>query len=284
MRLPAAVALVCLLVGGAARAREHHHHEHHQHHEHREHKGDARHHLEKANALAGEGKCAAAVKEFTAAYDKLQDPVVLFNRAECYRRLGENAKAADDYRGFLKGFPTAPNRAEIEARIAALEKPAPPKPPVGTTPPVPPKPPVGTTPPVPPKPPVATTPLAPPKPPVATTPGPPKPPVGTTPGPTAPPVPPPKTPPTVAQGPVSPNETMPFLPPPPPEGGDGKALIEAPHAPPAEAPRAEASHGSHWLLWTTLAVVVVGGGVAAYWFLRPKDEPLPATTLGHFQF
>ncbi|HSZ81453.1 MAG TPA: hypothetical protein VLA14_04180 [Polyangia bacterium] len=117
MRLPAAVALVCLLAGGPAVA-----HEHHEHHV------DGRHHLEKANALAGDGKCAAAVKEYTAAYEKLQDPIVLFNRAECYRRLGDNAAAAADYRGFLEGFPAAPNRAEIEARIVTLEKPAAPPP------------------------------------------------------------------------------------------------------------------------------------------------------------
>src|SRR5215471_2739295 len=80
-------------------------------------------HLKKANALAGQGKCIAAVREYTAAYASLEDPVVLFNRADCYRRLGQNEKAAADYRAFLDGFPNAPNRADIEARIAALEKP-----------------------------------------------------------------------------------------------------------------------------------------------------------------
>src|SRR5258708_39582587 len=139
MRLPAGVVLVCLLAAGAAAAREHHH-------EHHEHKADARHHLEKANALAGEGKCAAAVKEFTAAYETLQDPIVLFNRADCYRRLGENAQAPEDHRGVLKGFPAAPNRAEIEARLATLEKPPAPPP---HPPPVTPRPPPGAPPPPP---------------------------------------------------------------------------------------------------------------------------------------
>jgi hypothetical protein len=255
MRLPAAVVLVGLLVGGRARASEHHHH-----HEHHEHKGDARHHLEKANKLAGEGKCAAAVKEFTAAYAVLQDPIVLFNRAECYRRLGQNAEAAADYRGFLKGFPAAPNRAEIEGRIAALEKPAAPRPPAA-----PPKPPSGT-----PAPPLARTPSGPP-PPATPPPGPPKTPA----------------PPPVAHAPAPPTEPpaaaepMPFLPPPP--SGESKTLVEAPRSTPAEKPRAE-GHGSRWWLWTTLAVVAVGGGVAAYWFLRPKTEPLPMTTLGNYRF
>jgi hypothetical protein len=250
MRLSAAVALVCLLLGGAASASEHHHHHH-------EHKADARVHLEKANKLAGEGKCAAAVKEFTAAYEILQDPIVLFNRAECYRRLGQNAEAAADYRGFLKGFPAAPNRAEIESRIATLEKPAAPRPPAGA-----PKAPAGP-------------------PPVARAPSGPAPPL---------PAPPPKTPPvakapptTAPPPPLAPTETMPFLPPPPPASGEGTTLVEAPRSTP-EPSHAEASHGSRWWLWTTLAVVAVGGGFAAYWFTRPKAEPLPTTTLGGYRF
>src|SRR4051795_9382546 len=120
MRVSPAVAVLCLfavpalLFGapGSALAR-------------RDRRAEGRYHLKKANALAGENRCAAAVREYTAAYDKLGDPVVLFNRAECYRRLGENILATDDYRAFLKEFPKAPNRAEIEARIAAMERPAP---------------------------------------------------------------------------------------------------------------------------------------------------------------
>ena len=227
MRLPAAVALVCLLASGTARAREHH-----------EHHVDGRHHLEKANALADDGKCAAAVKEYTAAYEKLHDPIVLFNRAECYRRLGENTDAVADYRGFLAGFPAAPNRAEIEARIATLEKPAPP--------------------------PVRAT-RAPP--PVARAPAPPAP------------------PPPVAPAAAAPAAPMPFLPPPPSEGGDAKTLVEAPRPPsqPNDASHAQ-SHGSHWWIWATLAVVAVGGGVAGYLYFRPKDQTIPTTSLGSYRF
>jgi len=237
MRLPAAVALACLLAGGTAVAREH--------------TSDARHHLKKANELAEEGKCAAAVREYTAAYQKLGDPIVLFNRAECYRRLGENAKAADDYRGFLAGFPAAPNRAEIEARIAALEK-------------------------------AAAAPPPRPSPPVARVPAP------TPPSPTAPAAPPAPLPPPAAAPPPAPasNEAvgpMPFLPP-PPAGGDAKTLVEAPRSTSGETPKAETSTGSRWWLWTTLAIVAVGGGVAGYVFLRPKDESLPPTTLGNYRF
>jgi hypothetical protein len=62
-------------------------------------------------------------------------------------------------------------------------------------------------------------------------------------------------------------------------------LIESSPAQPApqEPARAE-ERGSRWWLWTTLAVVAVGGGVAGYMYLRPKDEPLPMTSLGNYRF
>jgi hypothetical protein len=82
---------------------------------------EGRYHLRKANALAGDDRCESAIKEFTLAFEKLHDPVVLFNRAECYRRIGAATRAAGDYRAFLRAAPGARNRAEIEAKIAALE-------------------------------------------------------------------------------------------------------------------------------------------------------------------
>jgi hypothetical protein len=235
MRLSAGIVLACLLAGGTAVAREH--------------TSDARHHLKKANELAEQGKCAAAVREYTAAYQKLHDPIVLFNRAECYRRLGESAKAADDYRGFLEGFPAAPNRAEIEARIAALDK-------------------------------AAALPTPRPSPPVARAVAPPSPAAPPPPvSPPAPTAPPPRAPaPNEAVGP------MPFLPPPPSAGRSGATLVEAPRSTPGETPAAEAKTGSRWWLWTTLAIVAVGGGVAGYLFLRPKDQALPPVTLGNYRF
>ncbi len=81
---------------------------------------EGRYHLRKANGLAGDDRCQEAVHEYTLAFKKLRDPVVLFNRAECYRRIGEDEKAVADYRAFLEAVPSAPNRAQIEAKIAAL--------------------------------------------------------------------------------------------------------------------------------------------------------------------
>jgi hypothetical protein len=251
MRVLAAALLACLLSAGTAAARG------------REHHTDPKAYLTRANKLAGEGKCAEAIKDFTKAYEKLKDPVVLFNRAECYRRVGENARAAAHYRGFLAGFPTAPNRADIEAKIAALEKPAAPPPP-RTPPPKPPVPPATATAPPPKAPAPPTTATAPPPPP------------RTPPPPATAPAKPPPAPPPVA-------EEMPLLPPPPGPAGETSGLVEAPRTPEAEKPKTEAK-SSRWWLWTGLAVLAVGGGVAGYIYLRPKEEPLPDTTLGNFRF
>lgn len=107
----AALALLLALAAGAAQARD------------ADPVAVGRYHLRKANQLAGEDHCRAAIHEYTLAYEKLKDPVVLFNRGECYRRLGQAAKAVSDYRAFLEAVPRAPNRSEVEARIAALAPP-----------------------------------------------------------------------------------------------------------------------------------------------------------------
>ena len=79
-------------------------------------------HAAKANQLAAKNKCKSAVVEFTKAYKSAKDPTILFNRAECYRKLGSAADALKDYEQFLADMPEAPNRASVEARIATLRK------------------------------------------------------------------------------------------------------------------------------------------------------------------
>lgn len=77
-------------------------------------------HAAKANHLAAKNKCKAAVPEFNRAYRSLKDPTLLFNRAECYRKLGQDDEALKDYQQFLADMPEAPNRATVEARVASL--------------------------------------------------------------------------------------------------------------------------------------------------------------------
>jgi tetratricopeptide (TPR) repeat protein len=78
-------------------------------------------HARKANSLAAAGKCKQAIPEYNAAYRTLKDPALLFNRAECLRKLGETKQALYDYRRFLEELPAAPNRKLVESRIAALD-------------------------------------------------------------------------------------------------------------------------------------------------------------------
>jgi tetratricopeptide (TPR) repeat protein len=80
----------------------------------------ARKHAAKANQLAAKNKCKAAIFEFTRAYKTLKDPTLLFNRAECFRKVGRDEEAINDYEQFLAEMPQTPNRAAVEARVASL--------------------------------------------------------------------------------------------------------------------------------------------------------------------
>ncbi|HSS40686.1 MAG TPA: hypothetical protein VLT58_18110 [Polyangia bacterium] len=210
---------------------------------------EGRRHLHKANELASQAKCDAAVREYSFAYQKLHDPVVLFNRAECYRRLGQNGPAALDYRAFLDAFPRAPNRAEVEARLAAMEGLPPPAvapPPVRMLPP--PAPRVTAPPPI--EPPAAVTPLQPPV---------------TTPARAAPP---PAA--DVMEGPAAP---------PTPE-----APVISVEGHPAAPPVAESAGPGRIWLWAAIGAAVAGGALGAYLVLRSPGASPPATELGNYKF
>jgi tetratricopeptide (TPR) repeat protein len=79
-------------------------------------------HAQKAAVLAEQGKCKAAVVEFTKAFEALKDPAILFNRAECQRKLGHREDALSDYEQFLVQLPKTPNRKTVESHIDELRK------------------------------------------------------------------------------------------------------------------------------------------------------------------
>lgn len=79
-------------------------------------------HAQKAATLAEQGKCKGAVVEYTKAYEALKDPAILFNRAECQRKLGHQEDALSDYEQFLVELPKTPNRKNVEGRIDELSK------------------------------------------------------------------------------------------------------------------------------------------------------------------
>jgi tetratricopeptide (TPR) repeat protein len=81
----------------------------------------AREHFEKGTRLYDLGQYGDAAKEYEAAYKAKDDPALLFNCGQAYRGAGEPEKAVGFFKSFLRKMPDAPNRAEVEARIAELQ-------------------------------------------------------------------------------------------------------------------------------------------------------------------
>jgi hypothetical protein len=67
------------------------------------------------------GEYDAALTAFKKAYLNYEEPVFLFNIAQCYRALGDKAAAARTYRAFLRNWPKAPNKDQVERIIAQLD-------------------------------------------------------------------------------------------------------------------------------------------------------------------
>jgi tetratricopeptide (TPR) repeat protein len=99
----------------------------------------ARRHHERGTTFYNLGQFEEAISEFRKGYEQKGDPVFLLNIGEAYRQLGAHEKALFFYRRYLSAMPSAPNRAEIDEKIAALQQlvdaqerarsPAPPQPP-----------------------------------------------------------------------------------------------------------------------------------------------------------
>jgi tetratricopeptide (TPR) repeat protein len=82
---------------------------------------EAKAHAQRGTSLYNLGRFAEALAEYEAAYLAVQDPPFLFNIAQCHRKLGKNKEALDAYRTYLRVAPEAPNRSEVQKRIAELE-------------------------------------------------------------------------------------------------------------------------------------------------------------------
>ncbi len=93
------------------------------------------------------GDYDAALARFQLLWERTRRPELLVNLGVCHERLGHAREAAAAYRQFLALTPAAPNRAELDARIARLE--APPAPVVVAPPPAPVAPPPVVAPPPP---------------------------------------------------------------------------------------------------------------------------------------
>src|SRR5947209_10233590 len=67
------------------------------------------------------GEYSEALNDFKEGYRLKDDPVFLYNIAQCQRLLNQNVEAIRTYKAFLRRKPDAPNRAEVERKIDALE-------------------------------------------------------------------------------------------------------------------------------------------------------------------
>ena len=67
-------------------------------------------------------KFEQSLELFQQAYEEKDDPVFLFNIAQCQRQLGQYDAAARSYRAYLSQAPNASNRSDVLARIADMDK------------------------------------------------------------------------------------------------------------------------------------------------------------------
>lgn len=81
----------------------------------------AREHYKRASRLYDLRRFKEAAKEFEAAYVAKDDTAFLYNIAQSYRLAGEPAEAMGAYKSYLRRAPDAPQRKEVEQRIAELE-------------------------------------------------------------------------------------------------------------------------------------------------------------------
>jgi len=82
----------------------------------------ARVHFDRGRAFFEVSEYRNAIAEFKAAHVEKPDPAFLYNIAECYRRLDENAEALQFYRRFLATAPAGDKtRPVVEQRIAELK-------------------------------------------------------------------------------------------------------------------------------------------------------------------
>src|SRR5262245_34699556 len=65
---------------------------------------------------------AAAVADFEEAYRRNPEPKYLFHLAEAHRLAGNLERALFYYKSYLRAQPDAPNRAEVDGNIAALDQ------------------------------------------------------------------------------------------------------------------------------------------------------------------
>ena len=81
----------------------------------------AKQHTKQGTAFYNLDRQADALAEYEAAYLAVPDPALLFNIAQCHRKLGHDKEALAFYKTYLRNAPRAANRADVEKRIQEIE-------------------------------------------------------------------------------------------------------------------------------------------------------------------
>jgi tetratricopeptide (TPR) repeat protein len=68
------------------------------------------------------GEYQGALDDFKEGFRQKDDPVFLYNIAQCYRLLNNNDEAIRFYKTYLRKSPDALNRDEVQRKIASLEE------------------------------------------------------------------------------------------------------------------------------------------------------------------
>jgi tetratricopeptide (TPR) repeat protein len=85
-------------------------------------RSEAREHFAKGTKAFELGAYDEAIAEYSAAYRIKDDPALLYNLGQAHRLANHPTEALRSYRVFLMKIPDAPNRAEVEQKIAELQK------------------------------------------------------------------------------------------------------------------------------------------------------------------
>lgn len=82
----------------------------------------AKEHYEKATRLYDVGKYGEAIAEYEQSYLLIGDAALLFNIGQAYRLWDRPEEAIRAYKNYLRQRPDASNRADVERKIADLER------------------------------------------------------------------------------------------------------------------------------------------------------------------
>src|SRR5262245_12068524 len=82
----------------------------------------AREHYQRGTKAFDLGFYEQAIREYTAAYQAVDDPAILYNLGQANRLAGHHQDAARFYRIYLTKVPRAGNREDVEHKIAELDK------------------------------------------------------------------------------------------------------------------------------------------------------------------